>query len=103
MYVVIFTATVAQLDDQYAQMAARMRDLAFSDYGCLGFEASLEGDTEIAVSYWPDLESIKRWKSNADHLAAQNLGRQKWYRSYKIDIARVERSYGFPAEEGVNS
>jgi len=47
----------------------------------------------ITVSYWSDLDSIKAWKNNAEHLAAQKMGRGKWYSNYKTRIARVERDY----------
>jgi heme-degrading monooxygenase HmoA len=46
------------------------------------------------VSYWRDEDSIRRWKRNADHLIAQQLGKEKWYPAYSIKVARVERAYG---------
>ena len=42
-----------------------------------------------------DLESIKQWKANAEHLVAQKLGREQWYTSFRVRIAKVERDYGF--------
>ena len=50
---------------------------------------------EITVSYWTDLDSIQHWKSNSDHLLAQEHGREKWYKSFKTRIAKVERNYEF--------
>ncbi len=44
----------------------------------------------ITVSYWRDRDSIARWKTDLEHREAQRLGRQKWYRSYRIRIAKVE-------------
>ena len=46
----IFRARVRQFDAEYSAMAARMRELAFSQFGCLAFNATTEGDQEIAVS-----------------------------------------------------
>ena len=54
----------------------------------------------ITVSYWQDLDSIKKWKENAEHSIAQVQGRKKWYQSYKTRIAKVERDYGFEKELG---
>ena len=88
VYVVIFTAKIVDLDDQYAATAQRMRDLAFSKYGCKEFNVSTEGDTEIAVSYWSSLESIQEWKKESEQAEAQSLGKRKWYGGYKVDIAR---------------
>ena len=48
----------------------------------------------ITVSYWKNLEAIKNWKMNNEHLAAQQLGHSTWYASFKMRIAKVERDYG---------
>ena len=96
MYVVIFRARVRQFDAEYTAMAAQMRELALQQFGCLSFTAATEGDQEIAVSYWPDEASILAWKQHAEHLEAQQLGRNRWYASYEVDIAEVKRSYAHP-------
>jgi len=46
------------------------------------------------VSYRRDLASIRAWKANVEHLAAQQTGRSTWYADYRVRIARVERDYG---------
>ena len=53
----------------------------------------------ITVSYWRDLESIKKWKAQSEHAAAQRMGRDAFYQSYRLRIARVERDYGFERNE----
>ena len=95
MYAVIFTAKIKEFDEQYSETAQRMRELAFSKYGCKEFNASAEGDTEIAVSYWQSLDDIQEWKKDIQHLEAQSLGKQQWYSWYKVDIAKIERSYEY--------
>jgi heme-degrading monooxygenase HmoA len=97
MFVVIFRARVRQFDADYSAMAAKMRELALQQFGCLSFTAATEGDQEIAVSYWPDEASIRAWKQHTEHLEAQQLGRERWYASYEVDIAEVKRSYALPA------
>lgn len=99
MFVVIFRATARDLDAEYSAMAAQMRELALTQFGCLEFSAVTEGEQEIAVSYWPDEASIRAWKQHGDHLAAQRLGRERWYASYTVDIAEVRRSYRHPANQ----
>ncbi len=93
MYAVIFRAQVRELDEGYGEMAARLRDRAIGEYGCLEFTACTEGGSEIAISYWPDLEHIKAWKADALHREAQALGRESWYRSYQVQIVEVLREY----------
>jgi len=91
-YAVIFISTLAEETDGYEDMADKMLQLAALQPGFLGFESARE-DTGISISYWRDLESIHNWKNNPEHLAAQQLGREKWYTSFKVRIARVERDY----------
>ncbi len=93
MYAVIFHAEIAQLDDEYFATAKQMRELAMTNYGCLNFVATTEGNREIAISYWPSLEHIKHWKQNSDHLQAQQQGKSCWYKSYKVEVVELLRTY----------
>lgn len=96
MYAVIFHAEIAQLDDEYFATAKQMRELALTHHGCLDFVATTEGEREIAISYWPSLEHIRQWKQNAAHLDAQQQGRSRWYKSYKVEVVEVLRAYQQP-------
>jgi heme-degrading monooxygenase HmoA len=97
MFVVIFRATVRQLDEHYSQMAARMRELALTEFGCLGFHAVTEGHSEVALSYWPDEAAIRAWKNHPEHLLAQQHGRDRWYTAYSVEVAEIRRAYAQPA------
>lgn len=93
MYLVVFRAGIKQLDAEYTATAARMRQLALTDFGCLEFHALTEGSEEIALSYWPDLDTVARWRAHPEHLRAQQRGREQWYQWYRVEITRIERSY----------
>ncbi len=93
-YAVIFTSLRTHGDNGYSDMANSMVQLAAEQPGFLGIESAREG-LGITVSYWLDLESIKQWKANAEHLVAQKLGREQWYTSFRVRIAKVERDHGF--------
>lgn len=92
-YAVIFTSLRTEGDHGYAETASRMVNLAAQQPGFLGVESAREG-LGITVSYWADLESIQNWKRNLEHLAAQRSGHEKWYASFKVRVAKVERDYG---------
>lgn len=92
-YSVIFTSLRTAEDGYYDEMAKKMVALASQQSGFLGIESARE-ELGITVSYWSDLDSIKRWKSNLEHKEAQRLGREKWYSAFKVRIAKVERDYG---------
>ena len=93
MYAVVFRAEVAQLDDQYTQLAAQLRDLALEKYGCLEFTSCREGEYEIAISYWESEAQIAAWKQDPSHRHAQQLGRERWYSSYTVEVVQVQRRY----------
>ena len=93
MYVVIFRAEIRRLDGEYARVAARMRELALSRFGCIEFHAVTEGSSEVALSYWPSEEAIQAWKAHPEHLLAQQAGRERWYASYSVQVAEVTREY----------
>jgi heme-degrading monooxygenase HmoA len=93
MVMVIFRARIRKLDDEYVRVAARMRELAIAEFGCIEFHAVSEGAEEVALSYWPDEESIRRWRNHPEHLLAQQTGRERWYESYSVQVARITRQY----------
>jgi len=68
--------------------------LARDQDGFLGVE-SARNEIGITVSYWRDLESIKKWKENSEHKTARQNGRKLWYTSFKTRIAKVESDYEF--------
>lgn len=92
-YAVIFSSHKSDDSEGYAATAARMVELAAEQPGFLGVE-SVREDLGITVSYWSDLESIKRWKAHAEHREAQKMGLERWYSTYKTRIALVEHDYG---------
>ncbi len=93
-YAVIFTSVRTDVDNGYSEMADLMFNLANRQEGFLGVE-SARNEIGITVSYWKDLESIRKWKLNAQHLIAQEKGKSDWYKHYKTRISLVERDYSF--------
>lgn len=93
-YAVIFTSERTEIEEGYSEMADKMVVLAKEQEGFLGVE-SARSEIGITVSYWKDLESIKKWKQNMEHLVAQQKGRSDWYSSYTTQICLVEREYSF--------
>ena len=92
-YAVIFTAEMAADVTGYAETAQRMNELVQAQPGYIGKYHSMEGNRELTISYWENLESVKAWKSHPEHQAAQELGRSKWYTSYRVELARIDKFY----------
>jgi heme-degrading monooxygenase HmoA len=96
-YAVIFTSQRTDGDQGYAAMAAAMFELALQQPGCLGAESARGADgLGITVAYFTDEAAIRAWKQHTRHLAAQRLGKERWYSHYELRIAKVERTYSGP-------
>jgi heme-degrading monooxygenase HmoA len=93
-YAVIFTSVRTGADAEgYAAVAERMLGLASSRPGFLGVESVRDAlGVGITVSYWVSLEAIHAWGRDAEHLAAQEGGRARWYEGFRLRICRVEQA-----------
>ena len=104
-FAVIFTVQRSLSgDDIYDMTAERMVMLAQRQQGFLGVE-SVRGDDGIGitVSYWVDRAAIANWRQQAEHLAAQALGRQEFYAWYRTRVAEVVSERGFIAGDIVKN
>ena len=99
-YAVIFTSRRdEQPSDGYAETADRMFALAHEQPGFLGFDTARADGLGITVCYWESEAAIAAWKAESEHEAAQRDGRARWYESYEMRVAKVERAYGFTRTE----
>ena len=93
-YAVIFTSVRTEGDHGYDEMAEQMVELASQQDGFLGVE-SARNEIGITVSYWRDLDSIRRWKEHLEHRVARERGRKEWYQSFKARVSKIEYDYCF--------
>ncbi|XOV80202.1 MAG: antibiotic biosynthesis monooxygenase family protein [Aestuariibacter sp.] len=91
-YAVIFSSLKSEEQQGYSEMAEKMWHLASQQPGFLGAESASD-DIGVTVSYWQSLEAIANWKQNSEHQLAQKMGRQQWYQTFRLRIAKVEREY----------
>ena len=104
-FAVIFTVQRTLSDeDMYILTSERMVELAQQQAGFLGVE-SVRGDDGIGitVSYWIDREAIANWRQQAEHLAAQAMGRQEFYDWYRVRVAEVVAERAFIASNIVDA
>ena len=57
----------------------------------------------ITVSYWRDRESIRNWRIDIEHLAAQQMGRQEFYSWYHIRVVEVVAHRTFDSQDAVDA
>jgi len=100
-YVAVFTTVRTQEQSDYSETNARMEDLVKDIPGYLGMDhAQTPGGLGITVGYFRDADALTEWRTDAEHRAAQKRGRDQWYESYTLHVAKVERSHGFVRAEG---
>ena len=99
-YAVIFSnVRTAGGEADYAVAAARMMELAPDQPGFLGVESVRDATgCGITVSYWDSLDAIRRWRSHAEHVPVQAAGRERWYASYRLRVAKIEAETAFDRE-----
>jgi heme-degrading monooxygenase HmoA len=90
---VVFTSLRTEADNGYTAMSKRMDTLATQQPGYLGHEAARDV-LGITVSYWVDEDAARAWKQVAEHVIAQERGREVWYSDYRVRVASVLREYG---------
>jgi len=92
MYAAVFIAELHYRDERYEAMAAQLRTIAMEQYGCIDVVSVSEGNREITISYWKDLQHMQKWKDAPEHRKAQQLGQSLWYASYKVQIVQILRA-----------
>lgn len=94
-YAVIFISSLSDNIDGYTEMADEMLKLARRMPGFLGFESARE-QSGISVSFWQDEAAIENWRRHSRHRLAQKQGYERWYESFELHVARVERFKRYP-------
>lgn len=92
---VIFVSQRTDEDAEgYTAAAEAMGALAAAQPGYAGVESVRDGSgLGITVSYWADDASAKAWRDNPEHARIRDLGRERWYDWYALEVTRVERGY----------
>ena len=94
---VIFISQRTREDDAgYAAAAEAMDALAARQPGYAGIDSARgEDGIGITVSYWDDDAAALAWRDDPDHARIRDLGRERWYDWYELQVTRVERGYSW--------
>ncbi len=92
---VIFMSQRTGNDDAgYQSAAAAMEMLAKAQNGYCGIDSVRNADgLGITVSYWQNDDAAIAWRDHPEHAAIRDAGRDRWYSSYSLHVANIERSY----------
>lgn len=85
-----------QAGEDYQAMNAELEMLVRQNPGFVDAKSYKAADGErLTVVWWRDEASLAEWRNLMRHREAQNIGRQKWYEYYEIDVATITRSRSF--------
>jgi len=103
MLIILFRSKLtSQAGDDYEAMNAEMESLVRQNPGFIDVKSYKAEDGErLTVVWWRDEESLREWRQQVRHRAAQKTGREKWYQYYKMEVASVTRESAFERQEAV--
>ena len=102
MIVILFRSRLtAAAGDDYTATSDRMLELARAAPGFVEMRSYKAEDGErMTVVWWEDHETLRKWREDLRHRAAQERGRQRWYEFYSMEVADVVRESGFTRPKG---
>jgi heme-degrading monooxygenase HmoA len=100
MLVVVFKITLRPDIDaaEYEKTGTRMAELVSEMPGFLGMDYAAIESGELLIARFESPEALEAWRTHAEHLAAQQQGRERFFSAYRIEICELVRSYGFQAD-----
>ena len=103
MHVVIFEVEPTDAGrDEYLSIAGGLRAELEKIDGFISierFESLVTPGKVLSLSTWRDEAAIKAWRSQTNHRAAQDRGREELFAGYRIRIAQVSRDYDMTRAE----
>ena len=97
MVVVVFRSRVRdEAGDEYQALVDRMYAIASNMPGFISYKFYVAEDGErVSIHEWESPGHLKAWREHPDHVAAQALGRDKFYEEYTLYVAEGPRESRF--------
>jgi heme-degrading monooxygenase HmoA len=98
MIVVLFSTTPSDdLDvEDFQRTSARMRELVTTIPGFISYNSYPGQDQEtVAIVRFDSEEALDAWRSQPEHLQAQEKGRRSYFKEYWIQVCSIVREYRF--------
>ena len=88
------------LRDEYAAAVDRMSELARTMPGHISHKTFYAEDGErCTIVEFEHEEGLRTWRTNPEHIVAQQLARQKYYGEYTVQVCTLDREAKFKAKE----
>lgn len=102
MIVILFRSKLtAAAGADYNQTSDRLEEYVKTLPGFHAVKSFTAEDGErLTVVWWKDKETLKAWRNDPTHREAQEMGRERWYEYYKMDVAEIYRESNFERKTG---
>ena len=98
MMVVVFRARRTEAGDgeEYYFQLQRMSELARNMPGYISHKPYVAEDGErLTLFEWESPETLRAWASHPEHVPVKELGRQRFYTEYHLQVCEVVRESKF--------
>jgi heme-degrading monooxygenase HmoA len=90
--------------EEYGRAAVRMREIVTSIPGFISFNSYVSDDgEELQVARFDSLEALEAWRTDPEHLEAQEKGRSSWFQEYWDQACSTVHEYHWTREGGYES
>ena len=90
--------------DEYVALLERMKELARNTPGYISHKGYSADDGEkVTIVEFEHEEGMRAWRTNPEHLAAQELGRTKFYSEYHVQVCTLARESKFKLNDAAAS
>jgi heme-degrading monooxygenase HmoA len=85
--------------EEYEQRGARMVELVSAVPGFLGMDYAATEGGELVIARFESHEALAAWRNQPEHKETQQLGRERYFAAYRIEVCETVRSYEWQLEE----
>jgi heme-degrading monooxygenase HmoA len=101
MFITVFRSRLRPgVAEEYAAAVERMNELARTMPGYISHKTFHADDGErCTIVEFEHAEGLRLWRTNAEHITAQKMARQKYYTAYSVQVCTLDRESKFEAKE----
>lgn len=102
MIVIVFRTRIREgvVEQEMEELGNRMYQLACEMSGFISYKDFAAPDGEyVSIVEFESLETLVAWRDHPEHKEAQQLGRERYFSEYHIQVCTAVRDYRFPAFE----
>jgi heme-degrading monooxygenase HmoA len=97
--VLFFSRLTPEAGDEYVATDQRLMEKARNAPGFEDVKSFTAADGErLTIVWWKDVDTLRAWREDPEHRAAQAKGRALWYRYYDMEVVEVIRESHFSRE-----